>query len=280
MSYIEKINENNNYTEEDKVPLYVENKRVGQVKREYLSYFLESEIFVLENKKLILIKSLQTFEVRTEALKNFAKKVLDAGLSNRFMNENYPLMEEGSSEPLAFIDRSISTLLGSLSYGQHLNAYVMTKEGMKMWIGRRAYNNPHHAGKLDHLVAGGLAYDISPHENLLKECYEEAGMSKELASQAIAVGLISYKYEYDLGGKADIVYCYDIELDEDFVPACTDGEVEEFYLMPIAEVAELVRTTHEFKTNCNLVMIDFLVRHGQIKVEDTDYVEIVKGLRQ
>ena len=93
------------------------------------------------------------------------------------------------------------------------------------------------------------------------------------------MGLVSYRYEYELGGKEDIIYCYDIELDEDFVPECTDGEVEEFYLMPIDEVADIVKNTHEFKTNCNLVIIDFLVRHGFIEVEDEDYIEIVQGLR-
>ena len=280
MSFIKRIKENNNYKEEDKTPFLVDGKRVGQVRSDHLEYILSNDIFVLEEKVITLVDKLKTFEERTQALTFFAKQALKDGLTNRFMNENYPLLTKGSNEPLAFIDRSISTLLGSLSFGQHLNAYVMTSEGMKMWIGRRAYDKPHHAGKLDHLVAGGLPWDISPSDNLKKECYEEAGMSASLASQAKSVGLISYKYEYELGGKEDIIYCYDIELSEEFVPNCTDGEVEEFYLMPIEEVAEIVRTTNEFKTNCNLVIIDFLIRHGFIGVEDEDYIEIAQGLRR
>jgi len=279
MSFLKRIKENNNYKEEDKTPFLVEGKRVGQVRNEHLEYVLSSEIFVLENGVITLAEQLKTFKERTEALTLVAKKALEDGITNRFMNENYPLLEKGSSEPLAFIDRSISTLLGTLSFGQHLNAYVMTSEGMKMWIGRRAYDKPHHPGKLDHLVAGGLPYDIAPSDNLKKECYEEAGMSEDLASQAKTVGLISYKYEYDLGGKEDVIYCYDIELEEDFVPNCTDGEVEEFYLMPVEEVAYIVKTTNEFKPNCNLVIIDFLVRHGFIVEEDEDYIEIVQRLR-
>jgi len=280
MSFIKRIKENNNYKEEDKTPFLVDGKRVGQVRSDHLEYILSNDIFVLEEKVITLVDKLKTFEERTQALTLFAKQALKDGLTNRFMNENYPLLTKGSNEPLAFIDRSISTLLGSLSFGQHLNAYVMTSDGMKMWIGRRAYDKPHHAGKLDHLVAGGLPWDISPSDNLKKECYEEAGMSASLASQAKSVGLISYKYEYELGGKEDIIYCYDIELSEEFVPNCTDGEVEEFYLMPIEEVAEIVRTTNEFKTNCNLVIIDFLIRHGFIGVEDEDYIEIAQGLRR
>jgi 8-oxo-dGTP pyrophosphatase MutT (NUDIX family) len=279
MSYIKRIEENNNYKQEDKTAFLVEGKRVGQVRSDHLKYVLSSNIFFLQNNVLTLKESLTTFEERTEALTLFAKKAFADGITTCFMDENYPLLEKNSSEPLAFLDRSISTLLGSLSFGQHLNAYVMTNEGMKMWIGRRAYDKPHHSGKLDHLVAGGLPYDITPLDNLKKECYEEAGMSEALASEAKSVGLISYKYEYDLGGKEDVIYCYDLELSEDFVPNCTDGEVEEFYLMPIADVAHIVKTTNDFKPNCNLVIIDFLVRHGLICVEEEDYIEIVQGLR-
>lgn len=201
MGYLTKIKNNNNYKEEDKTPFVIDNKRVGQVRQEYLDTLLQSEIFELQHGVLMLAEHLKTFDARTEALKQFAEQMVKRGLTNRMMHENYPLIEKSNSKPLAFIDRSISTLLGSIAFGQHLNAYVMTSEGMKMWIGRRAYDKPHHPGKLDHLVAGGLPYDISPEENLKKECYEEAGMSAELASQARSVGLVSYKYEYELGGK-------------------------------------------------------------------------------
>jgi hypothetical protein len=75
------------------------------------------------------------------------------------------------------------------------------------------------------------------------------------------------------------MFCYDLELPEDFEPRCTDGEVETFYRLPVAEVIEIVQETEEFKLNCNLVIIDFLVRHGLISQEDMHYVAIVQGLR-
>jgi len=63
------------------------------------------------------------------------------------------------------------------------------------------------------------------------------------------------------------------------VPRNTDGEIVEFYLWPIDKVAEIVRETTEFKFNCNLVIIDFLIRHGFILPEEPDYLEILAGLR-
>ena len=41
-----------------------------------------------------------------------------------------------------------------------------------------------------------------------------------------------------------------------------------------------MRDGFEFKFNCNLVIIDFLVRHGFITPEEPDYMAIVAGLRQ
>lgn len=279
MSYMDRIKECNNYIEEDKIPFMLDGKRVGQIRDVYKDYLLKSNIFVLENNTFTLIERLKTFDERTEALEVLAHQVFEDKISNNFMNELYPIIESFTSEPLAYVDRSISSLLGLLSFGQHLNAYVMTESGMKMWIARRAYDRGYEAGKLDHMVAGGLAYDVKPSDNLEKECYEEAGMGAELVKKAKAVGFVTYKYDYTLGGKEDIIYCYDIELDESFTPVCTDGEVEEFYLMPIEEVAEIVRISNDFKVNCNLVIIDFLVRHGYLKPEDENYIDIVNGLR-
>ena len=59
-----------------------------------------------------------------------------------------------------------------------------------------------------------------------------------------------------------------------------DGEVAEFILLPVAEVARLVAQTDEFKLNCNLVVIDFLVRHGIINPETPGYLDLVQGLHE
>ena len=40
-----------------------------------------------------------------------------------------------------------------------------------------------------------------------------------------------------------------------------------------------MRDTDAFKLNCNLTIIDFLVRHGFITPEEPDYLEILAGLR-
>ena len=279
MSYLDHIKICNNFTTDDKIPFVLDSKQVGWVREDFVDYLIDSKIFIKNDSFITIDPKYKTFEQRTKALDIFARMAYKDKITNIYMKEPYPVIEDLRNTPLCLADRSISTLLGLISFGQHLNGYVKTKEGVKMWIARRSYTKGYEAGKLDHIVAGGLPYGISLRENLQKECYEEAGMDEEISKNAISTGFVSYKHEFTLGGKKDIIYCYDLQLSPSFVPKCNDAEVEEFYLMDIEEVANIVKTSREFKQNCNLVIIDFLVRHGYIRDEDEDYLEIVRGLR-
>ena len=112
----------------------------------------------------------------------------------------------------------------------------------------------------------------------MKECEEEAGIPACVSKHARAVGAISYTLETEVGFRPDLIFNFDLELPESFSPVNTDGEVEEFYLWPIEQVMEVVRESDEFKFNCALVVVDFLVRHGYIAADDPDYSDIVEGL--
>lgn len=50
-------------------------------------------------------------------------------------------------------------------------------------------------------------------------------------------------------------------------------------LWPISKVAEVIQTTTDFKPNCALVVIDFLIRHGIIKPDEPGYLDLFTGLR-
>ena len=177
------------------------------------------------------------------------------------------------------IDRACAPYFGVRAYGQHLNGFVRAPGGLKLWVARRAANRRLFPNRLDNLVAGGLPWGLRLADNLRKECREEAGMPDRLADQARAVGAVSYCMESPRGLKPDVMYCYDLELPEEFVPRCTDGEVQSFELQPVEQVMETVRETDEFKLNCNLVIIDFLIRHGLLSQEAPEYLDVVQGLR-
>jgi hypothetical protein len=77
-----------------------------------------------------------------------------------------------------------------------------------------------------------------------------------------------------------VIYTYDLELPADFEPRAHDGEVEAFELWTLDRLADTLREGEEFKPNCALVAIDFLVRHGYIDPGEPDYLAIVAGLRR
>ena len=104
-------------------------------------------------------------------------------------------------------------------------------------------------------------------------------MAEELTRRAQPVGAVTYLGMSDKGLKPDVLFCYDLELPRDFRPQNTDGEVEEFLLLPIEDVMRRVRETDEFKLNCNIVVLDFLLRHGYIGPEQADFLDISTGLR-
>jgi isopentenyldiphosphate isomerase len=159
-----------------------------------------------------------------------------------------------------------------------MNGFVHTAHGLSMWIARRSMTKPTGPGKLDQMVAGGQPADIGLHDNLMKECDEEAGVPIDIARHVRAVGAITYALEDKVGFRPDLLFNFDLELPADFSPVNTDGEVDAFYLWPMERVVETVRDSDAFKFNCALVVIDFLVRHGYIAADDPDYSDIVEGL--
>ena len=48
---------------------------------------------------------------------------------------------------------------------------------------------------------------------------------------------------------------------------------------PIEQVIEVMSTTEDFKMNNNLVIIDFLLRHGYVGPDDPHYAVIAQRLR-
>ena len=103
----------------------------------------------------------------------------------------------------------------------------------------------------------------------------------EVQILGVPVGAITYLMETEDGLKPDVMFCYDLELDASFTPRNTDGEIEGFELWPIRRLAERVRDTDDFKFNVNLVVIDFLIRHGYLKPDDEpDYLALLAGLRR
>jgi hypothetical protein len=280
MSFLDHIHACNRWEPFRFVPFRIDQACVGQIRRDFVRHLRPwPKIFRIEADAVHWVAPATGLEERTAVLREVVERLVDEGVISHLHGERYPVSSAGRRRVHLLVDRACAPYFGIRAYGQHLNGYVRTSEGLKIWVGLRSADRRVYPNHLDNLVAGGLPWGVSLEENLLKECREEADMPDRLASRARAVSAVTYCRESERGLKPDVMYCYDLELPEDFEPRCNDGEVAAFSLQPLEQVMETVRDTDRFKLNCNLVIIDFLIRHGCISQDAPDYLHLIHGLR-
>lgn len=273
-----------------------ETSPIGYLSGSFLQHILRfPDVFVMRNREgdvisqgkkpcVTLAPHLQTADMKTRsrAVGEVMASLRDQGVIIGWRNEEYPVLNSFYDDPCLLLERAAAPFFGIKAYGVHINGYVVLPDGHKeLWVARRAANKPTWPGRLDHIVAGGQPYGISLAENVLKECHEEASIPAALAKEAMPVGAVSYTSLQQSGLKRDVLFCYDIELPPEFVPVPQDGEVEEFFRLPLDEVAAAVadHKRDPYKDNCNLVILDFLIRHGVITPDIPGYLDIVSRLR-
>jgi len=279
MGFLRHIHACNNHSSAGFLPFLIGDLRVGQVRQDF-ALMLEQwpDLFRLTDAALSLSPALQTFEARTQAMAGILPQLVEQGVITHLHGEQYAVTPTTPEKGVMLIDRAAAPYFGVRAFGQHINGWVREGGELKLWVARRAADRRNYPGRLDNLVAGGLPHGISRDDNLIKECWEEAGIPADMALRARPVSVISYRAETAAGFKPDTLYCYDLELPGNFIPRCTDGEVEAFYLWPVEKVRDIVRDTDEFKLNCNLVVIDFMIRRGYIGPEDPHYLELLDSL--
>lgn len=280
MSFLDRIRENNVWNPAGFRWFVVDGCRVGRIRHGLVPRLAGfRDTFIVESDAVHLSPRFTTFQARSAAMDEVLVALEEEGIVTGRRNEYYPVTRTYSEPPFLQMERAGVPHFGVRAFGVHMSGYVRREDGIWMWIGRRAKNKHTYPGMLDNTVAGGQPIGISLRDNLIKECREEADIPRELSMKAVAVGCITYTLEAADGLKPDVQFCYDLELPEGFTPRNTDGEIDEFYLWPAARVAKVVEETQEFKFNCNLVIIDFLLRHGLIPPDHPDYIALNQGLR-
>ena len=285
MSFLDRIREINRHDPDAFTPFVVDGRRLGAVRNDRIAPLLSATAAIVRSGdgSLVFAADLavqgpEAVAARSDAMAGVAVRLSKAGIVARLRGELYPAARRFGETPAFAIDRAAVPFFGLRAWGVHLNGYTRRDGALRMWVGRRARDKPTYPGRLDNMVAGGQPVGLGLKENLIKECAEEADVPAALARQARPAGAITYVQQTPEGLKPDVQFCFDLELPPDFVPRNTDGEIESFALWPIERVARTVAETREFKDNCNLVIVDFLIRHGLIPPDDPDYVALVRGL--
>lgn len=282
MSFHDRIRACHSWQPDDYRPFLLEGdmQPLGWVKHAFAERLRDfPQVFEVTGRAVILPARYDDFETRSAVLEEALRALHAAGEVPKWRGEDYGISRRWGEAPLFRMERGAVPLFGVLAYGVHVNGFVRTPEGVRIWVGKRAKHKTVAPGKLDHLVAGGQPHGLSLMENVIKEAEEEASVPADLASQARPVGAVRYICERSEGLRNDVAFCFDLELPAEFPPVPDGDEVESFTLQPAAEVLARIRETDDFKFNVALVNLHFALRHGLLSPdEEPEYQAVVEGL--
>ena len=209
-------------------------------------------------------------------------------------SELYPIV---GAKGLISVERFARSLFGITARGAHLTVYTRTSSsnGIRVWVPKRSSTLFTYPSCLDTTVAGGVTTGEDPFTCVIREAAEEASLPEALVrARTRSCGVLSYIGLKDArggggggGGRGeqglvtpDLIYVFDLEVDEDVLLEPRDDEVEEFYLWDVGTVQQEL-AKGRFKTNSAVVMIDFLMRHGFVTpANENDYVEIATRMHR
>lgn len=261
-------------------PFVVDGQSIGHVRHD-VAAALNGDPCVEVSERAVVFRAGGSVAARSDALDAACERLRHRLGAPAFKGERYAVSAGWGRPVLMSVDRACVSLFGVPAHGVHVNGFVRTPAGLELWIGQRADDKAVAPGKLDNMIAGGQPAHLSLMDNLVKEAAEEADVPEALARTATAAGVVSYCLEDEWGLKPDVMFCYDLEVPPGFTPRNTDGEIQDFRRLPVAEITRLVRDTFDFKYNVPLVILDFLIRHGVLTPDsEPDYLAIARGLRR
>ena len=279
MSYLERVQACHQFDRSEYLDFVIGDEIMGLTRPQFAQQLIRWEnVFQLKNNQLFLNPDLINFEQRTQAVAPIMEQLYQEGVIPAWVNEPYAVSHCFDEQPRMAVERAAASYLGVRGYGIHINGLVQKSDGIYNWVAVRARDRAFWPGQFDQMVAGGQGIGISLMENVIKESKEEANIDEDIASQAKPRGSLSYCSNSSRGISMSTLFNYDLWLPEDFTPVNTDGEVDEFILMPLAEMAEIIDNSEKFKSNCNLVNIDLLIRAGVITESHPDFKAITELL--
>ncbi len=272
MSYLERVQACHQFDRSEYLDFMIGDEIMGLTRPQFAQQLIRWEnVFQLKNNQLLLNPDLINFEQRTQAVAPIMEQLHQEGIIPGWVDELYAVSHCFDEPPRMAVERATASFLGIRGYGVHINGLVQKSDGIYNWVAVRSRDRGFCPGQLDQMVAGGQGIGISLMENVIKESKEEANIDKDIASQAKQRSTLSYCSASSHGLSMNTLFNYDLWLPEDFTPVNTDGEVDEFILMPLAKMAEIIDSSEKFKSNCNLVNIDLLIPAGIITASHPDF---------
>lgn len=183
------------------------------------------------------------------------------GLVPAWRDEAFTLFDTAGTPLGVALERAATRFWGTLTFGAHCNGYVADASGAPrtLWIARRALTKPTDPGRLDNLIGGGVPHGQSPREAVVREGWEEAGLTPPQMTGLVRGSTVRLLRDIPEGLQREWIEVYDLALPEALTPQNQDGEVGELMRLPIAEALS-PRVIGEMTVDAALVTLDFARR--------------------
>ncbi|WP_250865432.1 NUDIX hydrolase family protein [Caballeronia sp. INSB1] len=246
-------------------PFFIGDERVGRIRRTDVDALRRwPDVFEIDEAAVRLNPSLADVNARSAALGAVIGALYAEGRIPGWRDETYAVRNDFDAPPLAFIERAASRFFGTMTYAVHLNGIVKYRDkAPQLWIARRSETKATDPGMLDNIVAGGIGWGFELMPTLVKECWEEAGMSAGLAQTAERGRTFHVLQSLPEGTQAEQIFVYDVFLSPDFAPRNQDGEVGEHRLARIEDVARWIEEG-ELTVDASLATLDCMLRRQWI----------------
>jgi 8-oxo-dGTP pyrophosphatase MutT (NUDIX family) len=152
---------------------------------------------------------------------------------------------------------------GTLTFGAHATGYVANAQGRPthVWIAQRALNKSTDPGLHDNMIGGGVPHGQAPLHTLLREAWEEAGLTPAQMQATQPGRVIRTQREVPEGWMWEDLHSYDVRLPAGLRPQNQDGEVQGFACLPVPQALALAAGP-SMTVDASLVTLDFALRHG------------------
>lgn len=185
-----------------------------------------------------------------------------AGLIVAWRDEVYPVMALADHTLLATFERAASRFWGTMTLGAHCNGYVADDHGrpQRLWIARRSATKATDPGLLDNLIGGGVPHGQSPCQTVVREGWEEAGLSPQQMAGLQPGRILRVTRDIPEGFMLEAISVYDLALPPGLTPQNQDGEVADLMCLPVDRALALAAGA-EMTVDASLVCLDFALRH-------------------
>jgi len=244
-----------------RLPFRIDGRVVGSVARAHLAPLRSWPHWLQVDADGVVL--LAEPAARQQALAQVNAALRQQGLIRAWRDEAFSLFDPADGTRLATMERAAMRFWGTLTLGAHATGYLAGPDGRPthLWIAQRAFTKATDPGKYDNLIGGGVPAGQSPWDALVREGFEEAGLSPAQVQPARAGGVLCLHRDIPEGLQLEWLHAWDLPLPAGVVPANQDGEVAGFHCLPADEALALA-AGDAMTVDAALVTLDFALRHG------------------